>query len=144
VYLADIRFPRAPSAAYLTFDLRADHANVAHARRRVRAHLKRRRYDEDTCETALLLVSELFTNAVLHTASVTIGCVVRQIGRHLRIEVRDEGGGAAIPEPGPAAVGAVNGRGLMLVEALSAAWGVARDGDGQTVWCDLRNGNGTR
>ncbi|WP_433893820.1 ATP-binding protein [Streptomyces sp. CA-111067] len=139
MYLADIRFPRVPSAAYLTFDLRADHANVARARHRVRAHLLGRRYDEDTCETALLLVSELFTNAVLHTASATIGCAVRQIGRHLRIEVRDEGG-AAVPEPGTAGIGAVHGRGLVLVEALSATWGVARDGGGKTVWCDVRNG----
>jgi serine/threonine-protein kinase RsbW len=138
VALTSMMFHRAASATpHLAFDLPAHHASVGTARHRVRSHLAYLGCRADTCETALLLVSELFTNALLHTASTTIGCTVRSHGPHLRIEVHDQGGGAPLNH-GLSAPDAVHGRGLLIVENLSTEWGVATGIHGQTVWCDLR------
>jgi anti-sigma regulatory factor (Ser/Thr protein kinase) len=87
-----------------------------------------------------LLVSELVTNAVLH-ANVLPGAPVRlritmRSGR-ARIEVRDGGAGFdAASSGGPDALG-VDGRGLVIVAALSDSWGVVRDSGGCTVWCEV-------
>jgi anti-sigma regulatory factor (Ser/Thr protein kinase) len=126
----------ASPTSHLAFDLPAHRASVSTARHRVSIHLAYLGCRADTCETALLLVSELFTNALLHTASTTIGCTVRAEGTHLRIEVHDQGGGAPL-SPGLTAPDAVRGRGLLIVENLSTEWGVSAGLHGQTVWCDL-------
>jgi anti-sigma regulatory factor (Ser/Thr protein kinase) len=88
-----------------------------------------------------LLVSELVTNAVLH-ANVATGDPVRleitMHGGRARIEVRD--GGAGFDDahsPGGADPFAVGGQGLVIVAALSDTWGVVRDPDGCTVWCEV-------
>ncbi|MEV7087558.1 ATP-binding protein [Streptomyces sp. NPDC093085] len=90
-------------------------------------------------EAALLVLSELFTNAVRH-ARVSPGREIETrfvpVPGGLRLEVHD-----AAPErprqcvPDPDACG---GRGLLLVEALAARWGVGdRDGVGKVVWALL-------
>ncbi|MBB5996619.1 anti-sigma regulatory factor (Ser/Thr protein kinase) [Streptomonospora salina] len=83
----------------------------------------------ETADTAVLLLSELATNAVLHTPSGDVGgrFAVRAFflpGR-LRVEVRDEGGApfqvpSTAPEPAP---DAEHGRGLLLVATLAYRWG---------------------
>jgi hypothetical protein len=51
------------------------------------------------------------------------------------VEVSDAGGGVArVSDRGTSAL---DGRGLVLVEALSAAWGVDRASDGKAVWFSL-------
>lgn len=127
----------APATPHLAFDLPAHHSSVGTARHRVHSHLVYLGCGAETCETALLLVSELFTNALVHTASTTIGCTVRSHGPHVRIEVHDQGCGAPL-SPDLTTSDAVGGRGLLIVENLSAEWGVAAGIHGQTVWCDLR------
>lgn len=140
--LTSMMFHRAaPATPHLAFDLPAHHASVSTARHRVRSHLAYLGCRAETCETALLLVSELFTNALVHTASTTIGCTVRSYGPHLRIEVHDQGRGAPL-SPGFSAPDAMGGRGLLIVQNLSAEWGVAAGIHGQTVWCDLRHAAG--
>ena len=87
-----------------------------------------------------LIVSELVTNSVRHAgvdADGTIAIDVWMLGDRLRLSVTDPGG-ASLPrrtDPDPERPG---GLGLYLVEQLSSAWGVARDGTGVTrVWCEL-------
>ncbi len=88
-------------------------------------------------DTAALVVSELVTNAVLHTASSRIVCELRQNTDSLRIAIRDEGGPAG---PRIRDCGAdERGRGLLIVDALCEAWGAERTGHGtaQIVWAEL-------
>ncbi|MEU7854429.1 ATP-binding protein [Nonomuraea sp. NPDC049141] len=86
---------------------------------------------------ALLVTSELVTNAIVHSRSsegwVRIGVV--DIGDGLiDIEVLDEGA-ATVPFPRIPDDGKPCGRGLWLVDELSAKWGVRRTGDERSaVW----------
>lgn len=104
------------------FELPAHGGSVAEARRRVRAYLRGAGCGEDGVETAALLVSELATNSVRHTASPVFVCRVGYDGAQLVLEVEDYGGTPEMPhrkEPGP---GDVDGRGLLLVDALCTQW----------------------
>lgn len=90
-------------------------------------------------EEAVLLVSELSTNAVLHTTSGnggTFEVAVYASTRHARIEVQDQGSG---PEPGAQApdVLAEAGRGLSLVELVASRWGHCGGAAGRTVFFEL-------
>lgn len=81
-----------------------------------------------------LVVSELVTNAVrAGSPTVTVG-VTAERGR-IVLRVGDEGTGW--PEPRDAGIHDVNGRGLALVSAMCASWGVRLAGDGKTVWAEL-------
>jgi CheY-like chemotaxis protein len=86
-------------------------------------------------DDSLIVASELAANAVTHADS---SCVLR-VSLHssaLRIEVLD--GGIGTPEPQPPSETSERGRGLRLVAALSAAWGVeAVPGEGKVVWAEL-------
>lgn len=98
---------------------------------------------EDLADSAVLVLSELFTNAVVH-ARVSGRKVqtryVRTAGG-VRIEVHDASEGR--PEWRAAAEDDETGRGLALVNALAGPghWGVReREGVGKMVWaeCGLR------
>jgi anti-sigma regulatory factor (Ser/Thr protein kinase) len=90
-------------------------------------------------DEAVLLVSELCTNALQHTASGRGGAfevAVLQWPGSLRIEVRDQGSGRA-PALHPIDVLAEDGRGLGLIELLADAWGHDGDRHGRTVFFEL-------
>ncbi|MFE9172586.1 ATP-binding protein [Streptomyces kebangsaanensis] len=97
-------------------------------------------HDEVT-ETAVLLLSELMTNAYRH-AKVSPGreirarCVLNGDGR-LRISVTDAND--TLPTPREASPQDETGRGLALVEALADDWGAEPrpGGIGKTVWFEL-------
>ena len=86
-------------------------------------------------DTALLLVSELVSNAVLHARGAVDLKVTARAGT-LRVEVSD--GSSAMPLVLVKSVQATTGRGLRLVERLADSWGfdVAEEG-GKTVWFEL-------
>lgn len=134
--LTDMTFQRAPSTPDLSFGLAAHGASVGEARRRVRAHLRDQSCCEDTCETAVLLVSELVTNAVRHARGPLVKCSVGLEAGGVRIEVEDQGEAGTPVALLQAAADDVHGRGLHLVAALSQDWGVReRDGGpGCVVW----------
>jgi anti-sigma regulatory factor (Ser/Thr protein kinase) len=86
---------------------------------------------------AALVVSELFTNALVHGPAggqVLVGYCLWPRGA--RIVVCD-GGGAAMPRLGDPADMDEGGRGLQVVDAVAAAWGSFRTRDARVVWCDL-------
>jgi anti-sigma regulatory factor (Ser/Thr protein kinase) len=94
------------------------------------------RLDRELTETALLLVSELTTNAIRHGAP-PVRLSLRLHSGRLRVEVAD--GSPALPQlaqPGP---GQVGGRGLHIVQQLAARWGAhtSRRRLGKTVWFEL-------
>lgn len=94
---------------------------------------------------AVAVLGELVGNAVCHAEPLPGGVVrvawwLRMVDGDLigvRLGVTD--GGALNRSPALRAVGpeAVDGRGLRIVCALSARWGVEQDGLGQTVWAEL-------
>jgi anti-sigma regulatory factor (Ser/Thr protein kinase) len=85
-------------------------------------------------ETAVLLVSEVVTNAVLHARS-DLEVSVRLVDDEVRVEVTD--GSPAEPQRRTAGQTATTGRGLALVEACARRWGVAERPGGKAVWFDL-------
>ncbi len=122
------------------FELAAHPASPAQARRLTRARLTGWSVGEDTCDSATLVVSELVTNAVLHTASTHIVCELHDGADLVRIAVRDEGCAPGEPRPACPRSEEEHGRGLFLVDALCQAWGAQEHGPGLLVWAELRRG----
>jgi anti-sigma regulatory factor (Ser/Thr protein kinase) len=94
--------------------------------------------------TATLLLSEVFTNALLHgvhprsegTARISVDLIETESGLH--VEVHDPNQGSL----GEVAISHANarsesGRGLELVDGLAAAWGCKYTGAGKFVFFDL-------
>jgi len=85
-------------------------------------------------DEVILCLSELAANAVVHsnsrrpggTFTVRIGS---RPGAYIRIEVEDGGGPWLAPAPDPG-----SGRGLDIIGALAAEWGIATGPAGRTVW----------
>jgi anti-anti-sigma regulatory factor/anti-sigma regulatory factor (Ser/Thr protein kinase) len=85
---------------------------------------------------AVLLASELVTNAIVH-ARTELVLRVELRGDLLHLAVRDGSPRLLrlVTVPDPEAEG---GRGLLVVEQLARAWGVNRHPDGgKVVWCTL-------
>ncbi|MBA2280986.1 MAG: MEDS domain-containing protein [Acidimicrobiia bacterium] len=83
---------------------------------------------------ALLLASELASNAVRHAGSA-FRLSVAQKGGVVRIAVDDAGTGE--PVRGEPTDWALGGRGILLVDEVAASWGTDRHNDGKSVWCEL-------
>jgi anti-sigma regulatory factor (Ser/Thr protein kinase) len=125
-------------------EVRPDPSEVGRARRWARSRLAGSgiRADEPLAETLVLLVSELVTNAVVHTGRSAVlrlvlpGAVTEETGEAtVRLEVDD----ASDLAPVPRCVGgeATGGRGLALVDGLADRWGWSREGTGKRIWCEL-------
>ncbi|MEY2420931.1 MAG: hypothetical protein QOI95_998 [Acidimicrobiaceae bacterium] len=113
----------------------ADETSPARARRWVGRVLAGWRVPEDRKSDALLVVSELATNAVLHARSDFL-VVVREAPDMLGIAVADDYADVpATKTPSPHQPG---GRGMRIVQALARMWGVEHvPGDGKVVWVRL-------
>ena len=87
-------------------------------------------------ETAVLLVSELVTNAVRHArGNEVITLDMEAAGTWLRIEVQDAD--PRWPQPRTPVEFDASGFGLVLVDALAGKWGVRETGTGKAVWAEL-------
>ncbi len=111
---------------------------VSGARRRVTRRLELWGVPQEVRDAAVLVVSELVTNAVIHTGSGEVVCEVSLGAGSLRVEVLDDGGGWRGPRRQDAGPRRECGRGLALVEQLADAWGVLpRATGGRAVWAAL-------
>ncbi|MFJ6743557.1 ATP-binding protein [Streptomyces sp. NPDC091279] len=119
------------------FELAAHPASPAQARRLARARLTGWSVCEDICDTAALVISELVTNALVHTASSSILCELRDGEDLVRIAVRDEGCAPGAHGPGQGRAEEEQGRGLLLIDAMCHAWGAHEHGPGLLVWAEL-------
>ncbi|MFD7990866.1 ATP-binding protein [Streptomyces mexicanus] len=133
---------RAVAERRFRFELAAHPGSPAQARRLTRSRLTGWSVCEDTCDTAALVVSELVTNAIVHTASSQIVCELHDVDDRVRIAVRDEGCAPGEPHPSPQRPEEEHGRGLLLIEALCHAWGAQEHGSGLVVWAELPRGGG--
>ncbi len=116
------------------------------ARRWVAGQLART-YPAELVDTAMLVVSELVTNAVRASAAAAtesgrqdpgrIEVAIADTGDMLRIEVTDAACGSLPVSSGHADAGAESGRGLQVVSMLSRRWGCRPAARGKAVWCDL-------
>jgi len=114
-------------------DLPAELTAVREARRIVAGVLEQ--WDLHTlAEDAAVVVTELTTNAVEHASSPS-RLRLSRTRNGVRIEVQDAGQGT--PEPQAPSETAEGGRGLLIVSALSTAWGIDDAPDGKTVWAEL-------
>ncbi|MEV8568329.1 ATP-binding protein [Streptomyces sp. NPDC051322] len=118
-----------------------DPADVGRARRWARSRLVGCGIgdDEPLAETLILIISELVTNAVVHT-----GCpaVLRMLfgpaDSTVRVEVADSSD--CPPRPRHAEGEDTNGRGLELVDGLADRWGWQPEGHGKSIWCEVDRG----
>ena len=113
--------------------LPAEPASIPRARRFVRGAVESLGADA-AADDAVLLISELATNALLHARSAFTVEVTRNDDR-VRICIVD--GSPAAPRVRAYAEDATTGRGLQLVQTLSADWGVHFRQHGKTVWVEL-------
>jgi anti-sigma regulatory factor (Ser/Thr protein kinase) len=84
---------------------------------------------------AVLLTSELVTNAIRHEAGQTITLAVTCLRGQLRVDVHDSS--CSWPVVLEASADAEAGRGLMLVATLSDEWGFYRTPAGKAVYFTL-------
>jgi hypothetical protein len=91
--------------------------------------------DPDLLEDATLVASEMVTNAVLHGDSAFRVLVSTDEALGVRISVEDAVAGVVVPRF--AAPDALDGRGMVIVEALSTSWGCEPRPAGKVVWAEL-------
>jgi serine/threonine-protein kinase RsbW len=85
-------------------------------------------------EMAVLLVSELVTNATVHARS-KVRVTVHVDSHWVRVEVDDEGPGE--PQLRRSMPSQLKGRGLAVVDRLSTHWGTDRHQGHKTVWFEI-------
>src|SRR5215475_15779113 len=114
-------------------------ASVAVARQRLTADLDAAGVLQAAVGDAVLVVSELLSNAIRHArplpgASVQVAWAVDNGAVEVAVS---DGGAPTRPHPAHASVSALGGRGLDIVAYMSCTWGVRADPDGLTVWAVL-------
>jgi anti-sigma regulatory factor (Ser/Thr protein kinase) len=116
--------------------LHCDTATPSAAREFVAHRLRRELPDgaDSAIEAAVLVVSELVTNAV------RAGCqhLELRLAVHrskVRVAIEDDAGG--VPRPRVAGIEDVRGRGLAIVDVLSRGWGIEPTAAGKSVWADI-------
>jgi anti-sigma regulatory factor (Ser/Thr protein kinase) len=97
---------------------------------------------------AVSVAAELVGNAIRHARPlpgdvVRVAWKVRHAAGGAAVDIRvTDGGGHTEPLVRHFDPDATDGRGLAIVAALAARWGVERDGLGQTVWAELVSAGG--
>lgn len=114
-------------------------ASVAFARRALSSDLLAAGVFDQAVGDAILVVSELVSNAILHAyplpgEQLKVAWVVDD--GWLEVAVSD-GGSATMPAAGHPTVASVRGRGLAIVAHICQTWGVRTDDVGLTVWAIL-------
>jgi anti-sigma regulatory factor (Ser/Thr protein kinase) len=126
----------APDQARASIELPGDPSAARQARQFVSRVLREWLVDEDVVDSAELCVSELVTNAVIHSGT-TSSVTVQADREYVLVLVQDRGGRGAVRRPEELDPESVSGRGLTLVDAIASAWSAEHSTDGTTVWFEL-------
>jgi anti-sigma regulatory factor (Ser/Thr protein kinase) len=114
--------------------------HVSEARRFVAQTIR----DDPHADAAVLLTSEVVTNAVTHSKSRlpggTVAVMVARNPSGLLVTVTDNGSDSGVPVVSHRD-GAEHGNGLLLVETLADVWGYLRNPARTTVWFRFRARN---
>ena len=121
-------------------DLEQHPAAVRRARRFVHDQCHAAGVNDDTSDTAVLLTSEIVTNAFLHGRSAA-RVTLMTTGDRLRVEVGDDN--SRLPQVAEPEREALNGRGLAIVDTLATSWGAAQHAEGKVVWFELVRASGS-
>lgn len=114
-----------------------DESSLGDARLALRSMLTEMGTGTAERDAALLVMTELLTNAIVHAdqqrqpIEVVVACTEQQI----HIEVMDHNPQPPIRQRIP--LDTSSGRGLAIVDELTSAWGWRSVGEGNRVWCDL-------
>jgi anti-sigma regulatory factor (Ser/Thr protein kinase) len=115
--------------------LRPDPSAARQARRFTARVCKAAGLSADLCDTCVLLASETVTNAVLHGRSpVRLTVIIGPQG--IRVEVGDDNSRLPVLHA-EHDLEALDGRGVLLIEACATAWGVLPDRYGKIVWFEV-------
>ncbi|WP_019888043.1 SpoIIE family protein phosphatase [Streptomyces purpureus] len=127
---------QAPRRSAMTV-AQAEPERIAAARQHVR-ELLHDWTDQEQIDAAVLMVSEMVTNVLVHTDGDAL-LVAEATGEHgtrrLRVEVADASD--ELPHRRRPSEMASSGRGLLLMEMLAHAWGVDPRGEGKSIWFEL-------
>ncbi|MFF3129394.1 SpoIIE family protein phosphatase [Streptomyces sp. NPDC057908] len=126
--------PRAPRLHQYIHQ--ADPEGLSDARTIVRQALT----DWDMAEfadDAELVTGELLVNVLLHTESGAVLTleVLPEPVRRVRLSVQDRS--SVWPRRRSPGETATSGRGLLLLDAVAARWGIEPRGEGKAVWCEI-------
>ncbi len=111
-----------------------DPRSVRAARVFIQRHCAAAQLPSDTCDMAVLLTSEVVTNALLHGRSqVRLAVRIDQTG--LTVEAGDDN--SQHPQNITTDLGALGGRGLSILASLATCWGVHDEPFGKIVWFRL-------
>ncbi|MEV6668713.1 SpoIIE family protein phosphatase [Streptomyces sp. NPDC051162] len=131
----------APRRTVLTI-AQAEPERIAEARRQLRL-LLHDWPDPDQVDSAVLMVSEMVTNVLVHTdgdALLSAQISGEHGSRCVRVDVAD--GSDELPHRRHPGEMASSGRGLVLMELLAGAWGVDPRGEGKNIWFELYETDG--
>ncbi|MEU3693507.1 SpoIIE family protein phosphatase [Streptomyces narbonensis] len=126
----------APRRTLMTI-AQAEPERIAEAREQLRQLLHDWK-DEDQLDSAVLMVSEMVTNVLVHTdgdALLVAEVACGEESRRLRVEVSDQSD--ELPHKRHPGEMASSGRGLLLMEMLADAWGFDPRGEGKSIWFEL-------
>ena len=124
----------ASSGRTASADFEPQPAAAAAARRFLRSVLQEWGLESST-DVAEVVLTELATNAVLHARSPFQVVLSEGPSTTLRVSVHDHN--RDLPRRYDSDLRAFSGRGLYLVEGLSAEWGCSVRSDGKEVWAEF-------
>lgn len=130
----------APASVLLPHTL----ASVRAARETLTGDLAARGIPAEAVDDAVLVVSEILSNALKHARPLESGQLqVSWVVGSGAIEIRvTDGGSSQQPNIQAPSLSSLGGRGLSIVDSLCSDWGVRQDADGNTVWACVPAGAG--
>ncbi|MFF2193596.1 SpoIIE family protein phosphatase [Streptomyces sp. NPDC058157] len=132
-----VEHPVRPARRTMLTVAQAEPSRIAGARRQVR-ELLHDWADAEQVDSAVLMVSEMVTNVLVHTdgdALLVAEAAGEPGARRLRVEVADASD--ELPHKRHPGEMASSGRGVLLMEMLADAWGVDPRGEGKSIWFEL-------
>jgi anti-sigma regulatory factor (Ser/Thr protein kinase) len=114
-------------------------SSVRAARRRLALDLADRGVDRRQIDDAVLILSEILSNALKHARPLDSGQIRVSwdvTAGTLTLEVTD-GGGETLPHSTQPSLSSLSGRGLGIVSRLVADWGIRQMPGETTVWAAL-------